>query len=375
MGNPIFITKDLTHMLKQNSLLKPQLSNPLLRTFVLRKDDVRHIFTRQPVTNYTRDYLRQLAEDPNFEQTQIENKFLEKFKTKEIAAYTNVVNEKNPVNRVKVTFNTLPQQPPNLPYNNAKILDNPENQLKQPFILRVTPQWMEKGPIITARRKGIKGSVKKIKPQMKPIIGMHIIDAMDYMSKVRKRAAKSILATLGQARMHAIHRGFDENKLFVQSAMTLKDKRRKGLYYHAKGVAGRLRKDWSQFVIHLEEKPAKKFFKMMIGGRCPAGLAAIYKKNLIESDANYEDVRKLQFLLTPQGRHRRRIMIRRRAYIRKQEFDAKGVFVTMRTMEAKILEEDAVSFQEEYETFRNRKDELGLSERKKIFERNEAVGS
>jgi hypothetical protein len=210
---------------------------------------------------------------------------------------------------------------------------------------------------------------------MKPIIGMHIIDAMDYMSKVRKRAAKEILKTLGQARIHAIHRGFDENKLFVQSALTLKFKRRKSIYYHAKGVAGRLNRDWSQFVINLEEKPAKKFFKMMIGGKCPAGLAAIYKKNLIESDANLEDVRKLQFLLTPQGRHRRRVMIRRRAYIRKQDYDAKGVFVTIRTMEEKILEEDSLQFQADYEKFRANRDEFGLSERKKIFELNEATGN
>jgi hypothetical protein len=88
-----------------------------------------------------------------------------------------------------------------------------------------------------------------------------------------------------------------------------------------------------------------------------------------------EDVRKLQFLLTPQGRHRRRVMIRRRAYIRKQDYDSKGVFVTMRTMEEKILEEDSLQFQADYEKFRANKDEFGLAERKKIYELNEATGN
>lgn len=150
-------------MLTKHSFLRPRRSTPLTRAFALRRDDIRHILTKNPVTNYTRDHLRQLVEDPNFESTQIQNLHLEALALKRQSAYSDPTNEKNPANLVKVTFTSPPlPSPPSLPYNNARILNNPANQLKPPFILRVTPQWMEQGPIITARRRNVKGIKKPI---------------------------------------------------------------------------------------------------------------------------------------------------------------------------------------------------------------------
>ena len=155
--------------------------------------------------------------------------------------------------------------------------------------------------------------------------------------------------------------------------MTNKLKRRRGIYYHAKGRAGRLNRDWVKFVVNLEEKPANQFFKLMIGGKCPPGLAAVYKKNLLMDDADLEPVRSLYFLLTAQGRHRRKIMIRRKAYMRMKEYETRGVFVTHRIMEEKILEEESQMFQEEYEKFKAKRSEMSVAERRKVFEANEKI--
>lgn len=130
---------------------------------------------------------------------------------------------------------------------------------------------------------------------MKPIQGKHIIDAMNLMSKSHKRCAVKILACLGQVRLHAIHKGMDPARLFVQSALVNKQRRKTKLYYHAKSRMGKMRCDTSSLLIRLEEKKPEIFFKMMVGGECPPGLAAAYREKLLEKDADLADIRSLQF--------------------------------------------------------------------------------
>ena len=81
---------------------------------------------------------------------------------------------------------------------------------------------------------------------------MHIYDAMNIMAKTRKRCAKLILATQGQVKMHATNRGMDENRQFVQSAITNKQRRKKKVYYHAKMRSGMVKCDTSKLLIRLE---------------------------------------------------------------------------------------------------------------------------
>ena len=339
-----------------------------------RVQAIKYIKTNKPVSEYTREVLRRKAEDPEYEHRILKEEFQKEVDERKEYVHNQKANDKNPKNFVKVRIlNSDLYNEENV--DQSRTLLDSKKQIKRPFIQHVTPQWKLQGPIIKAKRIGIKGSVKKVAPTMKKIIGLHILDAMNVMSKVRKRAAEPILKTLGQARLHAIHRGFDENKLFVQSALTNKQKSRTFLYYHAKGRSGKMRKDWVKFTINLEEKPANQFFKMMIGGQCPPGLAAVYKTKLLEADADLDEVRQLYFLLTAQGRHKRKIMIRRKAYMRMKEYETKGVHVTMRVMKEKILEEESQTFQEDYEKFRAKRSEVGLTERRQIFESNEKTNS
>ena len=98
---------------------------------------------------------------------------------------------------------------------------------------------------------------------------------------------------------------------------------------------------------------------------------AVYWKNLLEADSDLPEVQKLQYLLTGAGRHRRKIMIKRRAYLRMKEYEEKGVFVTERVMQEKILNEEAENFQEEYERYKLQSNDMSLQQRKELFEKNE----
>ena len=50
----------------------------------------------------------------------------------------------------------------------------------------------------------------------------------------------------------------------------------------------------------------------MIAGHSSPALAHIIKKKMLDSDADYEKIRKYQFILTAKGRQQRRLMIRRK---------------------------------------------------------------
>lgn len=168
-----------------NTLVQP---NKLLRFCSSRLQPVKYIRTNAPVPEYTREMLRRRVEDPQYEERILKEEYQKELDAKKEYAFNQKSNDKNPKNYVKVkVFNSELYNEENVDQNRT-LLDQ-SKQIKQPFILHITPQWKLRGPRITARRSHVKGSVKKVSPTMKKIIGLHIMDAMNVMSKVRKRAA------------------------------------------------------------------------------------------------------------------------------------------------------------------------------------------
>ena len=53
----------------------------------------------------------------------------------------------------------------------------------------------------------------------------------------------------------------DEERLYVQDAMTGKHKRFMRLRYHAKGTGSYMKKDTSRITIRLEERPIEDMYK------------------------------------------------------------------------------------------------------------------
>jgi hypothetical protein len=63
-----------------------------------------------------------------------------------------------------------------------------------------------------------------------------------------------------------------------------------------------MKRDWSRVKITLEEKPMHEVVKSMISGETPPGIAKIWRDSLEKENADYEKVRKFQFILTSKGR-------------------------------------------------------------------------
>ena len=149
-------------------------------------------------------------------------------------------------------------------YINVKIRQSVEMvRSQQPLIVPVVSRPRQ--ILITGTRRfsfykhdrNVFQSTKKVYPLFKPILGKHLYEAIEIIGSTRKKSAKQILSALQMVRHHAITKGLDEERLYVQSAITNKNKRFKKLRYHAKGRGSMGHRDVSQIRITLVERPAR----------------------------------------------------------------------------------------------------------------------
>lgn len=63
-----------------------------------------------------------------------------------------------------------------------------------------------------------------------------------------------------------------------------------------------MKRDWCRVKIVLEEKPTNEVVKRIISGEAPPGIAKLWRDSLEKEDADYEKIRKFQFILTSKGR-------------------------------------------------------------------------
>lgn len=275
----------------------------LTRFFSLRANNKTLILPRDTAMKYTREDIIRLKENANWKK-ELEQKIQvqkeKEIKEKKHGYYFNEENEKN---RIQVKINKRSEDQIKIPEPQEK---------KIPFIIHFKK---EEAPIIISGKLGrVKGSTKKINPVIKQIRGLHLFDAMSLMQTTHKRSADSIFRALRMTRTHALNMGKSDVRLFVKEAVVEKQFRSKRVYYHAKMKTGMMFKDYSRLVIKLEEKKPRDFFKMFIAGKAPPALAKLWREQLLESDASYEKIKQLQFVLTAKGRQQRREMIKRRAY-------------------------------------------------------------
>lgn len=255
-----------------------------------------------------REELRKNADTPNIdaerlsEKKEAQVKFIEEF-------HKNLTsNDSNPTNFIK----------------NLKVIATPEAdlapkipQVKAPEIIvyRRDPE----APTVTGRLGRCKGSVKRIAPTMRLIRGLHINEAMKLMRNTHNRCAKRIYSALNMVKHHAINKGMSELRLYVQDAVTNRQKRVKGIRYHAKMRRGLMKSDWCSLLIRLVEKPARDFFRDVVSGKAPLGVVSLWKGKILRSERSFELIRKFQFILTAKGRQQRREMVRRKATALQQE--------------------------------------------------------
>lgn len=164
-----------------------------------------------------------------------------------------------------------------------------------------------------------KGSVKKITPIMRKIAGKHVSEALVTMLKDNSKVSQRVMTCLRSVRNRAVALGMNKHRLYVKFAITNRQKRVKGIRYHAKMRRGLEKVDWCSLYIVVQEKSSTDFFKELLAGKAPPSVVARWRKKIMRSGNFAGQVRKFQFILTAKGRQQRREMIKRRAYTLQQK--------------------------------------------------------
>ena len=110
---------------------------------------------------------------------------------------------------------------------------------------------------------------------------------------------------------------------------------------------GIIRVPKSSIKIVLEEKTLEDFYKMMLQGKCPAGMGQLLRTMLVQSDADFERVKRLSFMTTSKGRHYRKTQFKRLVQLIEKEYQQKGVAVNRFKIERNLLEKTAQEWGEQ----------------------------
>jgi len=65
----------------------------------------------------------------------------------------------------------------------------------------------------------------------------------------------------------------------------------------------------------LYEKPVKQLYKEMLGGKTAPVLAYAMRQRLLQQNADYEEIRENQWILTSKGRQQRKLMLKRKVLV------------------------------------------------------------
>jgi len=280
--------------------------------FAIRTTQATILKKTEQFPQLTREAIKKMNEERDTEKKMRELQEAER-KAREEKFLSGKFNDRNPANLVKLKVNVLDaykQTNETLPTSQAL----PELNLSKPYVVIKQPR----APKIIAQgiRRKIPCRLKKMLPITRNIAGLHIYDAMNYLLGLHRKAALYIRYTLQMVRRHAVEKGLEEERLFVSEVIVGKYRRTRGIRYHGRGRTGVMTHDSVQLTIKLEEKPVEEIYRNLIQGKFSPTFAYIMRKNLLNNDADYETIRKYQYVLTAKGRQQRKLMFKRRVLAR-----------------------------------------------------------
>lgn len=102
-----------------------------------------------------------------------------------------------------------------------------------------------------------------------------------------------------------------EEKLFVKSIICGKGILFKKVDIKGRTKMGMIKKPKCSVKLVLEEKTMQEFYKMIVSGNCPPGIANQLKHVVVQSEANLSTIHKMNPLLTSRGRYYQRTQFKR----------------------------------------------------------------
>lgn len=112
------------------------------------------------------------------------------------------------------------------------------------------------------------------------ITGKHIFDAINIVNSQYKKGAPVVLSVLNAAIKNGERKGFAEDRMFVKTSIVGKRLSHKKLDIKGRGRMGVIRVPKSSITITLEERSPQDFYKMIVSGRAPNGVAHTMRRML-----------------------------------------------------------------------------------------------
>lgn len=245
-----------------------------------------------------------------------------------------------------------------------------------PLALKPVPRTPTKKLVLITEE--FQTSVKKGWMSLRPLIGLHIYDAINMLENSDKKVPNRILEYLKLKGLKELQKSeLDLKRLFISTILTQRRKRTNKIRIHARGKMGRVYRDHCTFRLEFTEKPLKEFYKQLIEGKTPPMLSFMIQEALKKKQADYALVRKLQPFLHAKGRSMMRINFRRRCWSEWLQLKEQGKTLAIKIIWEKRLEEEAREFETKYGDFFNNRERLReerISKRKELFERHQASG-
>lgn len=269
-------------------------------------------------------------------------------------------DDRDPANHIRVVFRRVTGSEPAVVRRSREAVP--------PLILRPrapAPQqrWVVVSDVLLTSRK-------KAKLVMDRVTGHYFYDALYNLSQMNKKVARFALQTFeGRARAVLEEAGANPETLFVTDAIICHHRRQKKLRFHGRGRHGIAHRNYYRLRFVFGEKPLREFYKQLLAGRAPPRLCFLIRQKLLRRDADFEQVRQLQFLLHARGRQQRRLMFRRQILHRWVELKRLGNTVSYKVLKQKLLEEQAAGFEQRYGHLFDRHERLrreDLEERRRL---------
>jgi ribosomal protein L22 len=155
----------------------------------------------------------------------------------------------------------------------AKIQTPPECYFPAEHIQPPNPTWI-------AKKLDIPYSSIKLMAVANLITGKHIYDAIATLNGVDKKGGPIVESVLFAAKKNGQNKGFNEERMFVKTSIVGKGISHKKVDIKGRGKMGMITVPKCSLVITLEERSATDYYKMIMKGETPAGIAATYRRLL-----------------------------------------------------------------------------------------------
>jgi large subunit ribosomal protein L22 len=225
---------------------------------------------------------------------------------------------------------------------------------------------------VKATRKYLSTSIKKLYPITRAINRLHVEDAISKLDNLRKKPAvwiKNIIKT--GIRSAVNNKGMFEDRLYIKEILLGKNRGISGIRYHGKGKSGKMIRARSQITVIIEEKSVEDFYKLIITGKFSPAIANFLRNILLEKNASYEEVRKVQNLLTAKGRQQQKLMFQRKVDKILTEKKEQGLILDRNYLTNQVLTSDAQKFIQDYWQYKKLEAEKKITDRLEVFNKNQ----